>query len=131
MVINFNLLLVWLPMCKYTLTRLASIATGSLRRYRREYQNEQQKQLQIVSVIRSDREIRHRFLTPNDDFKSHPNYQTTIEKIYVTAKMSVARLNKLFCTIKIRSIGGFVIAVDHCKYLHTTVATTITIAAGE
>lgn len=36
MVINFNLLLVWLPMCKYTLTRVAYAANVSLQRLKQQ-----------------------------------------------------------------------------------------------
>lgn len=50
MVINFNLLLVWLPMCKYSLTRLSYLANNSMRHLKQIlHQHYQEKLLPSTS----------------------------------------------------------------------------------
>lgn len=102
MVINFNLLLVWLPMCKYTLTRVAYAANVSLQRLK------QQDQQEASSARMESPRLRLR-----------------------SCLISLAaRAGKLARLAKMGALNCCLIAADNCTYLHTICATTITIASG-
>lgn len=121
MVINFNLLLVWLPMCKYSLTRLACLANHSLRRQReslarleRDLQTQPNAHLLIISGQNCDADTNR-----------------TLRKLKSSITRAYWQLCRWCLQIKAESTNSFLIAVDHCKSLHTICATTITIASGK
>lgn len=122
MVINFNLLLVWLPMCKYSLTRLAYLGNIKLKGYKKihhqlgGYNDHCDKDLFMVSYSLDQKE--------NFTQKLARKFKTSLQEAILKFKIG-------FIEIKINSINSFLIAVDHCKQLHTICATTITAASGE
>lgn len=121
MVINFNLLLVWLPMCKYSLTKMASLATlNSMKQRRRQQQQQQQQnQLQLKQVVEADSERRD------------SRWLLLLAKSKCFLQLASQRLDRCFFTAKTLSINSFLNTVDHCTSLHTICATTITIASGK
>lgn len=143
MVINFNLLLVWLPMCKYSLTRLACLAINSIRRQREQDMNERRETIlnQIISSTlpqppSSFETLKHGVKLSNEQQQQqYPLKFSTNNKLFKKFKTSVEaafkQLDKWFRISKLNFINSFLIAVDHCKSLHTISATTITIASGK
>lgn len=139
MVINFNLLLVWLPMCKYSLTRLACLGINSIRRQREQDINEKRQTNlnQIISLAPVN--LNNNYALKNESNLCFDNSSTCCEsklnRLFRKFKSSVEgtseQLNKWFKISKLNFINSFLIAVDHCKSLHTICATTITIASGK
>lgn len=118
MVINFNLILVWMPMCKYFLTWIAYLANNSVR-----YQRSQQQRLRNLESSQDRME------------KQHPVNHSILVSLFKKCRISVRRTNSRvqlwLCWAKIKSTNSFLVAVDHCKSLHTICATTITVASGK
>ena len=146
MVINFNLLLVWLPMCKYTLTRLAVFAFRSaskekekLHRLTTSSAAGRQDQVHVAGKTSSPLDLTHRTdrsqLACYNEFRTGDNQKPAIgcsaEQLKWSIGLAVRKIKHALCLLKIKSIGSFLIAVDHCTSLHTICATTITIASGE
>lgn len=138
MVINFNLLLVWLPMCKYSLTRLACLGISSIRRQREQDINEKRQTNlnQIISLAPVN--LNNNYTLKNGSnlcFEQSSTCESKFNKLFRKFKTSVeaafGQLNKWFKISKLNFINSFLIAVDHCKSLHTICATTITIASGK
>lgn len=136
MVINFNLVLVWIPMCKYTLTKLAVIAV--------KYNNKQKVVLEsLISPDSSSGLITNQLLdharsgsmslARGGNVKaSNPSMlRILVRKIKLIVNKINFRINHLSCTLKIRAVDSFLIAVDHSTTLHTISATTITLASGK
>lgn len=128
MVINFNLLLVWLPMCKYSLTRLACLASCSLRdqrhklacRYRDRHCSARQEHILVDLPAPSSRK------------SSGPRalLGRAAVKLSKLVERACWQLWNCYYEAKVESTKSFLIAVDHCKSLHTICASTITIASG-
>lgn len=141
MIINFNLLLVWLPMCKYSLTRLAFHANNLLNRLKREQQERQKKNLNEVMISQSSPVLielpiakqAHQFNLNHGLYS--PTKPTRFSCFRRKFKQSLAEASNQFkswiCEAKLNFINSFLIAVDHCTPLHTICATTITIASGK
>lgn len=120
MVINFNLLLVWLPMCKYTLTRAACAANALLRG---PHEEAPKKSHHFAGAICIDAPALHAAPAQSEATKT-----SRVARAYREAarKMRAAML-----ALKVHCVSVFLVAVDHCNSLHTICATTITIASGE
>mgnify|MGYP000858204981 CR=1 FL=1 len=120
MVINFNLMLVWIPMCKYSLTRLTFLANGSLRYFRLKREH-------LIQTSPS--------LAMKDEAISGELTNSKLERISWKFKRTVMdairQLRHLVNSAKFSATKSFLIAVDHCTSLHTICATTITIASGK
>lgn len=125
MVINFNLLLVWLPMCKYSLTRLACLANYSLRHYKHTLVRHT-NQSEFCDTSREHT----RTLPQSGDSSLEPSH-LILAKLKLAACQASLRLNQLIFAAKMNTFTAFSMAVDHCKALHTVCATTITIASGK
>lgn len=141
MIINFNLLLVWLPMCKYSLTRLAFHANNLLNQLKRQQQGRQKKNLnELVIPLSSSVLIELPITKQAHQFNlNHGLYRATKPTRFSCFrrkfKQSLADASNQFkswiCEAKLNFINSFLIAVDHCTPLHTICATTITIASGK
>lgn len=129
MVINFNLLLVWLPMCKYSLTRLAYLGNRSLNLLKEKH-NKLISPTSLAVIELSTANNNDNSLT--SIAKNHNNKLPQFkEEFKFILNEFILRTNIWFLEIKINSINNFLLAVDHCKSLHTICATTITIASGK
>ena len=140
MVINFNLMLVWLPMCKYTLTRLASVACRSAQRQRRQLEcladllnagDANATKLREATASRySKQEIK-----PSDlelGGKRQVEESALLCKLFKwPVRRTILRVRCWLCAAKLNSINSFLVAVDHSTSLHTICATTITVASGK
>jgi hypothetical protein len=143
MVINFNLILVWIPMCKYTLTKLAVIAC--------EHNQKQRMRLTYLVSRRGlsspfkghskdspQKDATHQIVQMNafyqNDDNSSPNrlsLRVIVEKLKMIVDHANLRIQLFVCKSKIKAINSFLIAVDHSTSLHTISATTITLASGK
>lgn len=141
MIINFNLLLVWIPMCKYSLTSLAFRANNLLNRLKRVKNERQKGKLAAASYppsILIDLSLTKQQHHP-DLSKCHKLYQpkkpSKLSSFESKFKKSLAdafdQLASWLYEAKLNFINSFLIAVDHCTSLHTICATTITIASGK
>lgn len=137
MVINFNLLLVWLPMCRYSLTRLSCLAISSIR-LQREQDIDEKRQANLNQIISSKVPSFQQPPTLNalkNGGDSSVSKFNTNNKVFIKFKTSVGaafkQFDEWFRISKLNFINSFLIAVDHCKSLHTICATTITIASGK
>lgn len=141
MIINFNLLLVWIPMCKYSLTRLAFRANNLSNRLKRA-RNQRQKDklaavasssppvlidLSLTKQHHPDLSICHKLYQP----KKHTKLSSFERKFKQSLVDAFDQLGGWLYEAKLNFINSFLIAVDHCTSLHTICATTITIASGK
>lgn len=143
MIINFNLLLVWLPMCKYSLTRLAFHANNLLNRLKCEQQERQKKNLNNEVTSMPSSVLVDLPITKQNQSNLNNQYyglyrakkQTQFSRFERKFRQSLAdsfdQLKSWLCMAKLNFINSFLIAVDHCTPLHTICATTITIASGK
>lgn len=142
MVINFNLLLVWLPMCKYTLTRLACMASGASSRQRHKLRELERSPLAPTNHSTFANTFNHQSQRTSND--PHPHQVVTmprdndsplkvrlLTKLKWSANRTVWRFQYCFCLAKMNYINSFLVAVDHCTSLHTICATTITLASSK
>lgn len=120
MVINFNLMLVWIPMCKYTLTRLAYWAT---------------KSLQHLKALRQSQRLQPQLAYGAPEIRQPT---TKLKACYLASKLKALliivihrRFGELVCSAKLNALNSILLAADNCTSLHTICATTITIASGE
>lgn len=135
MVINFNLLLVWLPMCKYTLTKLACLAGKVSSRQRSRLQSlasweEPQSSNQLAEITCATCPNVNHHQVAKFGQKSNLSMKRLALKLKWSINKAIRRINYWFCMVKIYSIDTFLIAVDHATSLHTICATTITLASG-
>lgn len=114
MVINFNLLLVWLPMCKYSLTKLACTGSNSMKIYKLRH-------LELVTSMESYDEPQLMGINSYD----------MLGRLKRKFNLTIMKFKFRLIEAKINTIKSFLVAVDHCKYLHTICATTITLASGK
>lgn len=120
MVINFNLMLVWIPMCKYTLTRLAYWATKTLRHLRTL------RQRQRLQLSRASPET-----TQSQAQFASPRVNSLAARLKALLIIVIRPFGELVCSAKWNALNSLLLAADHCTSLHTICATTITIASGE
>lgn len=149
MVINFNLALVWIPMCKYTLTKLAVMACRLNSRQKNQLSRlvssfcsssvnakacvgEQASNARsspiALPIVLSNKAVDLN-AKKSHGFRSASSH--VAKKLMILAGRLKFRIKCRLCELKIDTINSFLVAVDHATSLHTISATTITLASGK
>ena len=142
MVINVNLLLIWLPMCKLTQTKLACFAThklNALKQLELDAMSARRRRLLCAASASADNEKGAPIYLCDTLNASHklPTTTTIVGKAPLGARLKSSyllvrfRFSLYVLRAKINALHILVTAADNCKYLHFVCASTTAIASGK
>lgn len=112
MIINVNLLIVWVPMCKFSITKLAFVATNKYTELRAKSSFDHSLCEQVPKHASSGHQ------------KAKFSLAQHVKRVVLGCKLRALQL-------QISALHNFVVAADNCKYLHFVCATTISLASGK